>query len=352
MKDPVCYVNVQNDEITYKIGDAVFFFCSKECLEKFKKHPKEFVKDYIFDLVIIGGGPAGLTATVYASTLRINTLLISMDIGGRLADTSKIRNYMGFDFISGPDLIKRFQDQLLQHEYINHHADVVSKIKKENNTFLISTVSGKNYRAFSLIIATGQKKNRLNVTGEKLFLRRGVSYFLSKNLQNFANKPMAVVGGGNSGLEFAIELSKCNCSVILVSIMPVNADPSIYEEFKKLPNVLVFDHHTITEIKGRERVEAIAVKDLRNNEENFHKVEGVLIAIGHSANSSLVKDLVDLNERKEIIIDPECKTNTSGLFACGDVTTIRDKRIIIAAGEGAKAALSVKRFLKNIIHEK
>jgi alkyl hydroperoxide reductase subunit F len=208
---------------------------------KIKNHPKEFVKDYIFDLIIIGGGPAGLTAAVYASTLRINTLLISMDIGGRLADTSKIRNYMGFDLISGDDLIERFQDQLLQHKYTNHRADVVSKIKKENNTFLISTVSGKDYRAFSLIVATGMKKNRLNVPGEKLFLRKGVSYSLSKNLQNFANKPIAVVEGGNSGLQFAMELSKCNCRVILVSIMSLSADPSIYEEFKKLTNILVFD---------------------------------------------------------------------------------------------------------------
>jgi alkyl hydroperoxide reductase subunit F len=347
LKDPVCCVNVQNDEITYKIGEGRFYFCSKECLEKFKTSPKEFVKDYLFDLIIIGAGPAGLTAAVYASTLRINSLLISMDVGGRLVDTNKIRNYMGFDLISGPDLIKRFEDQIQQHKYINHNLDIVSKIRKEDNSFMISTVSGRDYRSSSLIIATGMKKNKLNVRGEKLFLRKGVTYSLSKNLQKFFKKNMAVVGGGNSGLQFAMELSKFNCKVILISIMPLSADPAIYEAFKKLSNVLVFDHHTIIEIKGKTNVEEIDVKDLRNNEETSHKVKGVLIAIGHSPNSSLVNDFVDLTERKEIIIDAECRTKTPGLFACGDVTCVRDKRIIIAAGEGAKAALAAKRFLKN-----
>jgi alkyl hydroperoxide reductase subunit F len=254
---------------------------------------------------------------------------------------------MGFDLISGPDLIKRFEDQIHQHKYINHTKGIVSSIKKEDNIFKISTVAGKDYHSSSIIIATGMKKNRLNVAGEKLFLRKGVSYALSEKLQNFVNKNMAVIGGGNSGLQFAIELSKCNCKVMLISIMPLSADPAIYEAFKKLTNVLVFDHHTIIEIKGKENVEEIIVKDLRTNEEISHKVKGVLIAIGHSPNSSLVNDFVDLTERKEIVIDPECKTRTPGLFACGDVTCIRDKRIIIAAGEGAKAALAANRYVKN-----
>ncbi len=348
MRDPVCQMDVQNDEFTMKIGESRFYFCSKGCLEKFKANPKGFAEEYLNDLVIIGGGPAGLTAAVYASTLRINTFLISMDIGGQPVDTSKIVNYMGFDFISGPELIQKFEDQLLHHHYIDHRIDIVSSVKKERNVFKVSTISGKEYRSHALIVATGMQRRQLDVPGEKRLLRRGVTYSLSQDLPIFAGKTIAVVGGGNSALQGALELTKYKCNVVIVSIMPWTADPTVREEMTKVSDIIVLDHHKVVEIKGEDEVEGIIVKNLKNNEETSHSVNGVLIAIGYSPNSSLVNGLVDLNYRKEIEINPECNTRTLGLFACGDVTNIKDKRIIIASGEGAKAALAAKRFITKL----
>lgn len=348
MKDPVCHMDVQSDEFTYKVGESRFFFCSKGCLEKFKSDPKGFAEKYVNDLIIIGGGPAGLTAAVYASTLRMNTFLISMDIGGQIVDTSKIVNYMGFDFISGPELIQKFQDQLLNHHYIDHRIGVVSSVKKEDGLFRISTLSGNDYLSSSLIVATGMQRNQLNVLGEKIFLRRGVTYSLSQDLEVFAEKSVAVVGGGNSALQSALELAKYDCKIMIVSIVPWTADQSICEELEKMLGITVLDHHKVVEIKGEDRVKGILVRNLKNGEETFHPVDAVLIAIGLSPNSSIVNGLVDLTGRKEIIIDSECQTRTSGLFACGDVSNIRDKRIIIASGEGAKAALAAKRYLRKI----
>jgi alkyl hydroperoxide reductase subunit F len=189
------------------------------------------------------------------------------------------------------------------------------------------------------------QRRTLNVPGEKKLLRRGISHALSQDLPIFAGKSVAVVGGGNSALQSSLELAKNKCQVIIVSKSSWTADPSLSEEARKLSDLVVLDSHKVVEIKGEDAVEGIAVRNLRNDRETFYRVDGVFIAIGHSPNSFLVSHLVDLNEKKEIVVNPDCSTRTPGLFACGDVTNTLDKRIIIASGEGAKAALAARRYL-------
>ncbi len=147
MKDPVCNMDVQSDDFTMELEGRRFYFCSKGCLEKFKINPKKFAEEYIYDLIIVGGGPAGLTAAVYASILRMNTFLISEDIGGQAVDSSKIVNYMGFDFITGPELFQKFQDQLVHHHYIDHRIDFVSRIEKKNSMFWLQRFPAKRIDA-------------------------------------------------------------------------------------------------------------------------------------------------------------------------------------------------------------
>lgn len=337
-------MDVQSDDFTMELEGRRFYFCSKGCLEKFKRNPKKLAEEYIYDLIIVGGGPAGLTAAVYASILRMNTFLISEDIGGQAVDSSKIVNYMGFDSITGPELFQKFQDQLVHHHYIDHRIDFVSSIEKKNSIFWVTMVSGKTYRSHALIVATGMRRKRLNVPGEKKLLRRGVSYALSQDLPIFAGRSVAVVGGGNSALQSSLELAKNKCRVIVITPL-WTADPSFSEEARKLSDLVVLDSHKVVEIKGEDEVEGIAVRNLRNERKSFYRVDGVLIAIGHSPNSFLVSHLVDLNEKKEIVVNPDCSTRTPGIFACGDVTNTLDKRIIIASGEGAKAALAARRYL-------
>jgi len=191
-------------------------------------------------------------------------------------------------------------------------------------------------------------KKRVKRPRRKKLLRRGVSYPLSQDLPVFAGRTVTVVGGGNSALQGVLELAKYQCQIINISIMPWTADPSLREEARKLSDLVVLDNHEIVEIMGEDKVEKIVVKNLRNNEQTSYRVSGVLIAIGHSPNSSLVDRLVDLNKKNEIIITPECSTRTPGLFACGDVTNTPDRRIIIASGEGAKAALVTRRYILNL----
>jgi len=345
VRDPVCNMDVEDDTFTLEFEGRKFHFCSLGDLEKFKANPKGFADKYAYDLIIIGAGPAGLTASVYASLLKMSTLLISENIGGQPVDSSKIMNYMGFEVISGAELTKLFRKQLLEQHYIDHRIDSVSIVEKKDNVFLVSTTSGKKYQADAVIVAAGMQRAKLGVPGEDKLLRRGVFYTFAVDAGVLAGKPVAVIGGGNSALQAALEFAKYKCPVNLISKGPWEADVSIVEQVKQLPDLNVLDSHQVVEIKGEDKVEGIVAKNLKNNEETVHAVNGVLIAVGQTPNSYLVQSLVDLTEKNEIIIAPDCSTRTPGLFACGDVTNLPDKRIIIASGEGAKAALAARRYI-------
>jgi alkyl hydroperoxide reductase subunit F len=199
-KDPVCGMGIDDDKFSFVYRSKKFNFCSQGCLEKFKKSPKAYSVKQKYDLIIIGAGPAGLTAGVYASILKINTLLLSTDIGGQAVDSTKIRNYMGFDFITGPELSSKFQNQLLHEHYIDHKVETVISICKQNNNFFIKTLSGQNYKSKALIVATGMVRNKLGVPGERKFSRKGVCYAAGQDIPLLAGKKVAVVGGGNSAL--------------------------------------------------------------------------------------------------------------------------------------------------------
>jgi len=344
-KDPVCNMNVESTRFSFLYRGEKFYFCSSGCLEKFKKDPRAYSVKQEYDLIIIGAGPSGLTAGVYASILKIDTLLLSAEIGGQAVDSTKIKNYMGFDFVTGPELLAKFQDQLIHHHYIDHKIETVVSIRRLKNYFSIKTLSGKVYKSRALIVATGMVRNKLGVPGESKFSRKGICYTASQDIPLLAGKKVAVIGGGNSALQIVLELYKHNCEIIVVSIESWTADLDICEEVRSIKGLKIFDHHAVVEIGGREKVEYIVVKDLSSQENIKFDVEAIFVAIGFSPNSSLVKNLVDLNEKGEIKINPDCSTKTPGLFAAGDVTDVFAKRIVIASGEGAKAALAAQKYL-------
>lgn len=345
MKDPVCGMDVQDDRFTLQFEGRKFYFCSSGDLEKFKDNPKGFADKYTYDLIIVGAGPAGLTACVYASLLRMSTFLITENIGGQPVDNSKIVNYMGFDFISGPQLVQLFRKQLLEQHYIDHLIDSVSTVEKKEDAFLVSTASGKKYESDAVIVATGMQRAKLGVHGEERLLRRGVFYAFAVDPNILAGKPMAIIGGGNSALQAALEFAKYRCPITIISKGSLTADLSIVEQIKQLPDLTILDSHEVAEIKGEDKVESVIARNLKNNEETLHAVNSVLIAVGQTPNSHLVRSLVDLTEKNEIVIAADCSTDTPGLFACGDVTSLPDKRIVIASGEGAKAALAARRHI-------
>jgi len=353
-KDPVCGMLVENEDFTFEYNGEKYLFCSQGCLERFKASPEEFKIKSEYDLIIIGGGPAGLTAAVYASVSKIDTFLIASDIGGQAVDTSKIKNYMGFEFISGPELINKFMYQFLKEHYLSHKIGQVVKIEKHDEQIEITLMNQEKYRANAVIIASGMKKRKLGIPGEDRLQRKGICYSATHDIDLFKNSDVVVIGGGNSGVQTADDLHKIGCRVTLVTMGKMIADPKNIEKIKG--KISIIEGHIISGISGEECVEGVVIQSETTNEKISLPCKGVFIQVGFLPNTEFCRDLVNLNENGEIIINPDCSTKTEGLFACGDVTNTY-KRIIIASGEGAKAALSAKKFLlskikhiKNIEH--
>ncbi|RCW39079.1 MULTISPECIES: FAD-dependent oxidoreductase [Marinilabilia] len=345
---PVCNMRVDNGNYFVEYSWKTLYFCSEGCLHKFKIQPWNFFGDHQFELIIIGGGPAGLTAAVYASVSRINTFFIANDIGGQAIDSTKVRNYMGFDFITGKMLVDKFRDQFLEKHFLSHKIDVVTRIKKQNEKFVITTKSKQTFYSKAVIVATGMKKRKLGITGEDRLQRKGIFYKSVQDLNLLDGKDVVVVGGGNSALQTASELQNNNCNVTIVTQGKLIADKTDVEKISQLPNMHLIEEHDVTEILGEDKVKGISIRPEQDREKDpvVISCQAVFIQVGFLPNTEFCRDLVELNRNGEIKINADCSTSTEGIYACGDVTDAYGKRIIIASGEGAKAVLSASQFLK------
>ncbi|NOZ48101.1 MAG: FAD-dependent oxidoreductase [Chlorobi bacterium] len=344
-KDPVCGMNVEHEHYSIEIESKKYYFCSNGCLNKFKDSPLEYSKKSTYDLIIIGGGPAGLTAAVYASISKLNTFLITNDIGGQAIDSSKVKNYMGFEFITGKELAEKFRDQFLEEHYLEHKMGEVIKINQIGDKFEIITKDREKYESQTLIIATGMKKRKMGIPGEDRLVRKGVSYSSVQDISLFKGLDVVVIGGGNSGAQTAEDLSKTGCNVSLITKGKMIADQKNIDKIKKYNNIKIYEGYNITEIYGEDSVEGVIIQSEDTMATTKLPCKGVFIQVGFLPNTEYCKDLVNLNRAGEIIINPDCSTNKPGIFACGDVTNAFGKRIIIASGEGAKAVLSAKKYL-------
>lgn len=345
IKDPICGMEVDYEQFSFKFEGKTYYFCSKGCLDKFKQSPQAFLQKYVYDLVIIGGGPAGLTAAIYASVLKIDTLLITKEIGGQAVDSTKIKNYMGFDFITGKELIGKFKNQFLHEHFLDHIIDEVIKISKDDRVFEILTGYQKRFLARSIIIATGMKRKKLGIPGEERLQRKGVSYSSVQDVALFKGLDVVVIGGGNSGIQVANDLKNLGCKVTLVSKGKLLADQSGIDKLEKRSGVEILVGYDVIKIQGKDSVESVVIQSLEDVIKRRIPCKGVFIQIGFLPNTEFCQDLVSLNEKGEIIISFDCSTREEGIFACGDVTNCFGKRIIIASGEGAKAALSAHKYL-------
>lgn len=299
----------------------------------------------IYELIIIGGGPAGLTAAVYSARKRIDTLLVTKDIGGQVVLTAEVENYMGYEYITGKELIEKFKQQVDQFPIAIENTEVI-QIEKEDKIFTVGTSAGENYRSKAIIIASGKRSRPLNVNGEKELVGRGVSYCSVCDAPLFAERDVAVIGGGNSGLTAVVDLIKIAHKIYLIEFFPsLMADSVLVDRAEKSGKVEIFSGYEVVEILGKEKVSSIKIKSRQTGGIEILTVQGVFIEIGLIPNSGFVKDVVKLNDRGEIIVDCACRTNMSGVFAAGDVTTVPEKQIVVAAGEGAKAALGAYGYL-------
>jgi len=324
---------------------TVYFFCSEGCREKFLRECKDSGGRKVYDLLILGGGPAGLTAAVYAATLRMEAFLITKDLGGQAIDSTQIENYMGFDFIAGTDLVKKFEDQLLHSHYIDHRIGEVREVVPEGEGFRVTVNEGETYRARALIIATGMRRRRLNVPGEEALQRQGVFYGNIQDVSFVEGADVAIVGGGNSALQIVETLHSVVGTIHLISNSILKADPIVIERVEAFPNLRKYEGFEVLEIVGEKRVEGISIRNRSDGKEKRLSVGGVFISIGLQPNSALFEGLVERNARGEIRIAPDCSTSRPGIFAAGDLTDAYGKRIVIASGEGAKAALAAREYL-------
>ena len=299
----------------------------------------------MYDTIIIGSGPAGMTAAIYAVRREMKTLLIGKEIGGQMILANEIENYPGFQSIKSFELIQKIKDQAVSFgtELINEE---VIKIEKQNNIFSVHT-NKQTYQGKTVIITMGLSPRQLAVPGEKEFNGRGVSYCANCDGPFYKNKTVAVIGNGNSALDAAEVMSKIAQKVFLINRgQDFKAFDTLVNEVKKRENIeIVYDADT-KEIVGENKVEKLIYTHLLTNEEREIKTDGVFIEIGRIATTDLVADFVERDKQKQIIVNDVMETKTPGLFAAGDVTTVQYKQITIAMGQATIAALSAYQYIQ------
>ncbi|RLE60632.1 MAG: thioredoxin reductase [Thermoprotei archaeon] len=297
-----------------------------------------------YDVVIIGGGIAGLTASLYLARLKVDTLLISIDLGGQLNNAVKLHNYPGFDGEKGIELVRRIVE-LVQELGIEILIDEVILLEKVNGKFYVTTRSGEKFTSKVLILAMGKVPIRLAVPGEEKFRGRGVSYCILCDAPITIGRKVAMVSYGHRVLGYLEILRKYASEIYLVSPKP-NAGLS-REELEHIisQGIHVVDRAKIKKLEGRNRLESIILE--REGLEIQLKVDMLFVELGYTTATDILRDFVKLNERGEVIIDKYCQTSVEGVFAAGDITDIPYKQAIVAAGQGAIAALSAYRYLKS-----
>lgn len=302
----------------------------------------------MYELIIIGGGPAGMTAAVYAARKKVNTLLISKDLGGQVITTLGVENYMGYQYIEGSELMQKFEQQVTQFPLEQKIGQQVVALSRLNAGFEVGADKDESYEAKAVIIATGKRPRQLGVPGEERLRGRGVTYCAICDGPLFAGEKVAVIGGGNSALEAVDDMVKIAKRVYLVSLTLLTGDQILADRVKEASNLTMYLEHEVVEIDGSSSVKGIIVRNLKTGKERKLEVGGIFVEIGLIPNSELVKGLVHLNSIGEIEVNCASETGIPGLFAAGDVTNVPEKQIVVAAGEGAKAALQANKYLQRI----
>jgi alkyl hydroperoxide reductase subunit F len=304
----------------------------------------------IYDIIIIGAGPAGLTAAIYAGRDRLQTLLISKDLGGQTAISGEIGNYPGLETAQGIELVEKMRQQAekLETVKINIGPDRgVSKIEKTNVGFIITNGKGEQYETKSIIIAAGKDPKRLNVPGEKEFEGRGVNFCATCDAPLYRQKNVAIIGGGYSAAKAAYTLLGYAQKIyILMTGEQLGGEAVILDKIKNAPQIQIVPFAQTTAIKN-DGAKVTGVTYTQNGKTGEVAVDGVFVEIGSTPNTAIFNNLIKLNEVGEVEVDAKNTTSTPGIFAAGDITSIWAKQIVIAAGDGAKAAIAASEYLAN-----
>lgn len=308
----------------------------------------------MYDVIIIGAGPAGLTAGIYTSRRRLKTLILGKNLGGQVTITPHVENYPGFKLVEGFELMKKFEEQVKGFD-VEIIYQGVDEIKEKDGKFIVKT-RDKEFESKVLILAFGKTPKTLDIPGEKDYQGRGISYCAICDAPLFKDKIVAVVGGGNTALDAALLCSGITKKVYLIHRRDkFRGFESLIEKVKKKKNVEFVLESIVTEFSGEKFLKSINVKNVKTNEIKKLDVDGVFVEIGSIVKTELIKNLVKLTENNYIVINNNCETfypNSDkirpGVFAAGDITNTPFKQIVVAAGEGAKAGLQAYNYLHGI----
>lgn len=298
-----------------------------------------------YDVIIIGGGPAGMNAAMYAARKEMRAAVITTDFGGQILLTSEIENYLGFPSISGFELSDKMEAHVRQYPVDFETAQVERLERLEDGSFAAHLDDGQEYRGKACIVTAGKRSRTLDIPGEASFTGRGVSYCATCDGPFYRNKTVAVVGGGDSAVQAAIELAAICPKVYLVVRSRIRAQEILIKRMKEHENIEVLLGYAPEAIEGTKKVESVLVKNRESGEERTLAVDGCFVEAGGIPNSGFLPAETALNRAGEIVTDKSGRTNVPGLFAAGDVTDNPYKQVIIATGEGAAAALAAHEYL-------
>jgi alkyl hydroperoxide reductase subunit F len=297
----------------------------------------------MYDLIVVGGGPAGLTAAIYAIRKRLNVLLISKDLGGKTNFHLELPDQESYLVIRGVEVVDKFKSEL---EYLNfaRRMEKVEKITKQNDNFTVQLEGGAELLAKAVVIATGAKQQFLEVPGEREYLSRGLCYSAISYAPLFIDKKAVVIGSGDLALRSTAELATVAEQVHLVGATGEVLETPLGQKMKTAPNVTILEGFEVTRVLGNGYAERVVVRDPEGAEMDI-PADGTFVEKALRPNSQMVADLIETNDEGFIVVDCQSCTNVPGIFAAGDVTHIVAEQVLVAVGEGVKAALSAYEYL-------
>ena len=312
-----------------------------------ERRAREPDPDHLYDLVVVGAGPAAMTAAIYGARKALDLLVIGKAVGGQMVNTETIENWPGIPEIGGQDLAGLFRRHAERFPVAERLGTEVVRVKRADPGFLVETADGQRYRARALIWAAGKQYRTLGVPGEARFLGQGIAFCATCDAPLYAGKRVAVIGGGNSAFTAARDLLPYAREIHIVNILPdFQADPVLFEQVSASPQVHLHPATHVRAFLGDERLTGVRLESADGGSREDLAVEGAFLEIGLVPNSGPLADLLELDDQGQVPVARDQSTVVPGLFAAGDVTDEPDKQIVIAAGAGAKAALAAERHLR------